>query len=76
MSPRKPKPDLINHPAHYTQGNVECIDAMAAALGPDGFPDFLRGQVIKYLWRGPYKGGVTDYEKARFYLNRLIEEST
>ena len=38
--------DPVNHPAHYTQGSVECIDAIESALGPDGFVAFLRGQVI------------------------------
>jgi hypothetical protein len=71
MPPREPDP--VNHPAHYTAGKVECIDAIEAALGPDGFRAFLRGQVIKYVWRAPLKGSEsTDYEKAEWYLARLI----
>lgn len=25
--------DNVNHPAHYTAGRIECIDALAAATG-------------------------------------------
>ena len=23
--------DMVNHPSHYTQGGIECIDALEAA---------------------------------------------
>ena len=39
-----------------------------------GFDLFLRGNVIKYLWRYENKGGKQDLEKAEWYLKRLIEE--
>ena len=64
--------DPVN-PAHYKQGDIECIEAIKAAL-VDGFPDFLRGNVIKYLWRYKEKGGVDDLRKALWYLNQLIKE--
>lgn len=68
------KPDMVNHPPHYTAGSVECIDAIESALGPAGFAAFLRGQVIKYVWRGPHKGReVEDMKKALWYLERLIK---
>jgi hypothetical protein len=65
--------DPIN-PSHYKQGGIECIEAIKAATG-DGFPDYLRGNVMKYLWRWPKKGGVDDLKKARWYLDRLISEA-
>lgn len=66
--------DPVNHPSHYTQGNIECIDAIEAALGREGFKAFLRGQVIKYIWRARHKGcEQQDYEKAAWYLTRLVE---
>jgi len=35
---------------------------------------FLRGNVIKYLWRAPYKGNeLQDLLKAREYLDKEIE---
>ena len=64
----------VEHPAHYNAGGIECIDAIEAALACQSEPvqAFLTGQVLKYLWRWPLKGGVEDLEKARFYLERLI----
>lgn len=67
------EPDLVNNPPHYTHGDVECIDAIRAALGPQGFADFCRGNIIKYNWRCNHKAGVQDVEKARWYLNKLID---
>ena len=67
--------DNVNGPAHYTSGSIECIVAIQAALGAE-FKGFLRGNVIKYLWRYQDKGGVEDLRKARWYLERLIKEET
>lgn len=65
--------DLVNHPPHYNQGDIECIDAIAAALGPDGFRAYCKGQVIKYLWRADHKGNATqDIAKADWYMQRLV----
>jgi hypothetical protein len=64
--------DPIN-PAHYKQGGIECIEAIKAATG-DGFIGYVWGNVLKYLWRWPKKGGVEDLKKARWYLDRLIKE--
>jgi hypothetical protein len=66
------KADPIN-PSHYKQGGIECIDAIKAATG-DGFVGYVWGNVLKYLWRWPKKGGVDDLKKARWYLDRLIKE--
>ena len=67
-------PDAVNHPAHYTAGGIECIDAITAALSCQKDPTaaWLTGQVIKYLWRWPLKNGAEDLQKAAWYLNRLI----
>lgn len=66
--------DPVNHPAHYTQGDVECIDALRAALGPEGFRAYCRGACIKYLWRTEHKNGLEDLRKCRWYLDALIQE--
>ena len=34
---KEPNVDMVNHPAHYTQGGIECIDALKAAY--DYFSD-------------------------------------
>jgi hypothetical protein len=64
--------DPIN-PSHYKQGGIECIEAMKVALG-GGFLGYLRGNAIKYLWRYDRKNGIEDLKKARWYLDRLIQE--
>jgi len=69
-----PKPDMVNRPPHYNTTEIECIDAIRAATG-DGFQFHLQGTVMKYLWRYRYKGKpLEDLKKARWYLDRLIEE--
>ena len=52
--------------------DIECIDAIRAALGV-GFKEYLQGNILKYIWRHKYKNGVEDLNKARWYLDRLIE---
>jgi len=64
--------DLINHPDHYRQGDIECIDAIAAALTPDEFRGYCKGNVLKYVWRERHKGSLESLKKARWYLDRLI----
>lgn len=65
--------DPVNHPAHYTAGKVECIDAIeAATIGLSGGVAYCTGAAIKYLWRWSRKNGLEDLKKARWYLDRLI----
>lgn len=62
--------DLINHPPHYTKGRIECLDFIVDQQLP-----YLAGQVVKYTVRYRWKGTpLDDLKKARFYLDRLIEE--
>jgi hypothetical protein len=65
--------DNVNHPPHYNQGGIECIEAIKAATG-SGFIKYCTGNVIKYLWRYDNKGGVEDLKKAAWYLDRAIKE--
>lgn len=71
---RLDKGDVIDHPAHYTAGKVECIDAIEAATeGLTGIAAVCTANVIKYVWRFSRKNGVEDLRKARWYLDKLIE---
>lgn len=64
--------DPVHRPSHYTSGKVECIDAIEAALGPEGFIAFLRGQVIKYNWRlGKKDAPAQEAGKAKWYMDLL-----
>lgn len=66
------EPDVISSPPHYTQGPIECIDALQAALTPEEYRGALKANVMKYLWRERHKGGVESLRKAAWYLDRLI----
>ena len=64
--------DMVNHPPHYNQTGIECIDAIRACT-EDGFQFYLQGNILKYLWRYRYKNGLEDLKKAKWYLSELIE---
>ena len=68
--------DMVNNPPHYNQGEIECIEAIRAALGAEGFKAYCRGNAIKYLWRSEHKhknNASQDWEKANWYINKVIE---
>ena len=65
--------DRVNHPTHYTQGGVECIDALAAAtISLKGVEAVCTANAIKYLWRWKQKNGSEDLKKARWYIDYLL----
>ena len=68
--------DKINHPQHYTNGNVECIDAIESATAVlNGIEAVYVANVIKYVWRFKLKNGNEALLKAKWYLERLIAGS-
>lgn len=67
------KNNVVSHPEHYTQGDVECIDAIRASMGPCDFASYCKGNIIKYLWRYRLKNGAEDLRKAAVYLDWMIE---
>lgn len=72
--PEPEQNDPVNHPAHYTQGEIECIDAIRAALTPEEFRGYCKGAALKYIWRERLKGGDESLRKAVWYLNKALEE--
>ncbi len=66
--------DPVNHPPHYKAGGIECIDAIEAALTPEEYAGFIKGNVIKYSWRSKHKNGLEDLKKAVWYLNRFLSK--
>ena len=74
MSHVNPKPDIVNHPQHYTFGKIEVLDAIE-----DWQLDYHQGNIVKYIVRSDYKDNrLQDLKKAKFYLDRyikLVEES-
>ena len=70
------KSDAVNSPAHYTRGTQEAIDIIEEAIqdAPDVKSGMLQAQALKYLLRLWLKDDPRqDAEKARWYLNRLID---
>ena len=65
--------DNVNHPPHYTEGGIECIEAIEAQLTPEEYKGYLKGNVAKYIWREKHKGGIESLKKAQWYLNKLVD---
>jgi hypothetical protein len=65
--------DTVNHPSHYTDGGIECIEAIESALTNEEYRGYLKGNIQKYVWRERHKGGTESLKKARWYLDRLIQ---
>ena len=64
----EPKPDAVNHPAHYKVGGIETIDFIEAKK-----LNYNIGNVVKYLTRADHKGNrKQDLEKAKWYLEREL----
>ena len=71
-SDTKKSDDSVNHPSHYTDGKIECIDAIESSMSKEAFMGYCKGNVIKYIWRYEHKGELESLEKAMWYLNKLI----
>lgn len=67
------KHSSVNHPSHYNQGGIECIDAMIAAFGNEAVENFCLVNAFKYVWRTQDKNGLEDVDKAIWYLTKYKE---
>ena len=66
----KPENDPVEHPSHYTRGNIEVIEYIE-----DKNFDFHLGNAIKYISRAGYKqNAVEDLRKAIWYIERKISK--
>ena len=65
--------DNVNNPTHYT-GEVECIEAIKSSMSNESFKGYIKGNIIKYIWRYERKNGAEDLLKAQWYVNRLVKE--
>lgn len=66
--------DVVNHPSHYQSQSgletIQVIDAFTADLV--GTEAVCTGNVLKYICRWKHKNGLQDLEKAKWYLEHLI----
>lgn len=68
------KDNMVNHPPHYTQGRIECIEAIEAAYGTLSTIDFCIGNAFKYIFRCKKKWDTDeDIKKAIWYCNKALE---
>ena len=66
--------DNVNKPAHYTQGSIECIDAIAEVVKElKGMEAVNTANVMKYMWRWKHKNGIEDVKKAAWYCVDLVK---
>lgn len=66
--------DMINHPSHYNQEDVETIKVIGSMLPEEEYYGFAMGNVIKYLDRCEYKGDKEqDLLKAQWYAKEAVE---
>ncbi|MDH8978839.1 DUF3310 domain-containing protein [Staphylococcus epidermidis] len=72
---KKTLDDKVNHPSHYTYGDIEIMDFIEQVT-KDYKPElaFAIGNAIKYISRANRKNGKEDLDKARWYLNRAFEK--
>ena len=72
---KKTSDDKVNHPSHYTYGDIEVVDFIEQVTR-DYKPElaFAIGNAIKYISRANRKNGKEDLDKARWYLNRAFEK--
>lgn len=61
-------------PEHY-KGEIECIEAIKASMSSQQFKGYLKGNIMKYLWRYDRKNGLEDLQKADIYLQWLIKSN-
>lgn len=65
----------VNHPNHYNQGGMEVWDVIKAFTeNLSGAEAFYAGNAIKYILRWDKKNGIEDLEKAKVYIDKIIEE--
>ena len=65
--------DPVNHPSHYNHGELETITIIEMMLTEEEYRGYLKGNILKYQARAPYKGNAEqDYAKAKWYFDELM----
>ena len=77
MKDMEDKKEMVNHPSHYCQGDMECIDGIVGAFGKDEAVVFCKINAFKYLWRLGHKDDEgQEIGKIKWYLDKYIELKT
>lgn len=66
--------DMVSHPPHYQSSTgLETIDVIEAFTSDlKGIEATDTGNILKYMCRWKHKNGLQDLEKAKWYLEHLI----
>ena len=63
--------DPVNHPSHYNQGPIECVEAMRSAFGDADVAIWAKIAAFKYLWRAGHKDHTDiDLAKAAWHAGK------
>lgn len=65
----KKQKEMVNRPEHYARWKIEPIKFIVENFGPA----WLVGNIVKYILRYDAKNGIEDLQKAKRYLDMLIE---
>jgi hypothetical protein len=67
--------DVVHRPDWYNRGSIEAIDAIKNSMTDIQYEGYLKGSIIKYLWRYDLKHEekIVCLRKANWYLTKLIE---
>ena len=70
----KEKPDMVNHPKHYTSGTlgIEVINTMEMCTTEEEFVGYLRCNALKYISRFENKNGLEDVKKCAWYVKKYL----
>ncbi|MCD8914251.1 DUF3310 domain-containing protein [Staphylococcus simulans] len=65
--------DNVNHPIHYNQSKIETIEIMESLPNAYNIKTAIcLSNVVKYIFRAPFKNGKEDLKKAQWYLQRAV----
>lgn len=68
------KKEMVNHPSHYCQGNMECIEGLIGAFGKKEVATFCKINAMKYIWRLGHKDEeAQEIGKIKWYLDKYLE---
>jgi len=76
IEPTLNKHDAVNAPTHYTDGEIETIDFIRDRLSKDEMRGFCWANVMKYTSRWTRKDGIQDLNKAKVYIDWMIENES
>lgn len=68
------KKEMVNHPSHYCQGDMEYIDGLIGAFGRKEVATFCKINAMKYIWRLGHKDEESqEIGKIKWYLDKYLE---